>query len=145
MHKHKISQLLFVICAAALCLILNGCKSGNDSYLYDRTGFDKGTMPRDVKNVEGPNRVAPDYYYRQAAPAPAPAQAYQPQAVPPNYQPYNSQGYPAASRYYSNPYAMPPSNQYPNYDADQYYVPPAYYNNVEPQSSPRTQANTRNY
>lgn len=32
-----------------------------------------------------------------------------------------------ASRYYSNPYAMPPQNQYPYYDGDQYYVPPTYY------------------
>lgn len=37
------------------------------------------------------------------------------------------------SRFYSNPYAIPPSTQYPQYDADQYYVPPTYYQNIEPE------------
>ena len=34
-----------------------------------------------------------------------------------------------ASRYYSNPYALPPQNQYPHYDYDndRYYVPPIHY------------------
>ena len=49
----------------------------------------------------------------------------------PGQQPaYNSSPYQyqqPASRYYNNPYAMPPQNQYPYYDGDQYYVPPTYY------------------
>lgn len=43
-----------------------------------------------------------------------------------------------ASRYYSNPYALPPRNVYPYYDVDQYYVPPTSYgayNNDNPYNS----------
>lgn len=47
---------------------------------------------------------------------------------PAKYVPYKSPG----SRNYKNPYKRPPSNQYPYYDHDYYYVPPIYYNNVEP-------------
>jgi hypothetical protein len=36
-----------------------------------------------------------------------------------------------ASRFYSNPYAIPATSRYPQYDADQYYVPPTYYRNIE--------------
>lgn len=37
------------------------------------------------------------------------------------------------SRAYKNPYDFPSQNYHPYYDSDQYYVPPSYYNNVEPQ------------
>lgn len=62
-------------------------------------------------------QAPPAYYYQQ-----------QPQAYP-----YYGQA--PGSRFYSNPYAIPPSasTQYQYYDADQYYVPPTYQNNVEPQ------------
>lgn len=74
--------------------------------------------------VQNPYR-APQPVYRQAPP-------------PYYYQPQQHQLYPyydAGSRFYANPYAIPPSgsNQYQYYDADQYYVPPTYQNNVEPQ------------
>lgn len=63
---------------------------------------------------------------------------YQPQYAPPPRQdgyyysqPYYNGGYQyqyqPASRYYNNPYAVPPQNQYPYYDGDQYYVPPTSY------------------
>ncbi len=44
-------------------------------------------------------------------------------------QQYPGYGYqtPPASRYYSNPYAVPPQNVYPYYDGDQYYRPPSAY------------------
>ncbi len=41
-----------------------------------------------------------------------------------------------ASRYYSNPYAIPPQNQYPYYDGDQYYVPPTYYGTNRDNAAP---------
>ena len=73
-------------------------------------------------------RPREDYY------APPPQQYYQPTShyrQPP--QPYWQGGAPS-SRYYENPYEIPatPYGQ-PYYDADQYYVPPTYYRNVEPQ------------
>ena len=41
------------------------------------------------------------------------------------------------SRAYSNPYASPQQYSSPIYDADQYYVPPTQYYNIEkPQSNP---------
>ena len=51
----------------------------------------------------------------------------------PQYRSPYQRGVVPGSRFYSNPYAIPPSNQYPQYDADQYYVPPTYYQNVEPE------------
>jgi hypothetical protein len=57
------------------------------------------------------------------APAPARQDGYY---YAPQQQPAYQYQQPA-SRYYSNPYAMPPQNQYPYYDGDQYYVPPTYY------------------
>ena len=113
------AKLLTVIAT----LLLTSCY-GEDPYLYDRPGFDYGTRPVVAPNPRAPVRVAPDYYYRQ----PAQQNYYQQQQQ--RYQPYNNQGY-GGSRYYSNPYAMPPQGAYPNYDADQYYVPPTYYNNSD--------------
>ena len=62
---------------------------------------------------------------------------YQPAFPPPAVHPGYGGGYqyPPASRYYSNPYASPPQNQYPYYDADQYYVPPTYYGTSDSQVS----------
>ena len=72
----------------------------------------------------------------------SPQQQYQPQQyAPPQYQqptPYYYQQQPIyyqpyqqvvpQSRFYSNPYAIPPSTQNQYYDSDQYYVPPTYSN-----------------
>ncbi len=105
--------------------------SSEDPYLYDRPGFDEGNSPAKKyrQNPEGPARVAPDYYYRQPA---YPPQGYAPQQqpyyYPPQQQPYYApQQPPPGSRFYSNPYAIPPTSEYPYYDADQYYVPPTSY------------------
>lgn len=71
----------------------------------------------------------PQQYQQQPAPYYYPPQQQQ---QPAYYQPAPRYQQPqGGSRYYSNPYAIPPSSQYPNYDADQYYVPPTYYNNIE--------------
>lgn len=58
--------------------------------------------------------TVPAPYYQQVVPAYSPG-AYQ---VP-------------ASRFYSNPYAIPPSSVAPRYDIDQYYVAPRGYRNIE--------------
>ena len=130
----------------AVCFLPLIFSCTSSEHLYDRPGFDPGTIPKEATN-DGLSKIAPDYYYHQPAPyqpqpyyspqtpqAYAPPQvAYQPQPQyyypPQNYQPQGQQG---GSRFYSNPYAIPPATQYPNYDADQYYVPPAYVNNIEP-------------
>ncbi len=152
------SRNLFAPTFVAVCLFLNAscAVDDGDTYLYDKTGFDVGASPQ----MRDPNattaRVAPDYYYRQPTYAPPSPyiqpQAYQPQpyAMPPHqsYAPQPYQQIPAAyyappsspqadaggSRYYTNPYAIPPSAQAPRYDGDQFYVPPIYRNNIEPQT-----------
>ncbi|MBP7709553.1 MAG: hypothetical protein KA100_00600 [Rickettsiales bacterium] len=84
--------------------------------------------------IPTPVQNSSQYYYGQPQyqrPYQQPSPYYYPPQQPSYYPPatpYSQQG---GSRYYSNPYAIPPSTQYPNYDADQYYVPPTYYNNVE--------------
>jgi len=68
-------------------------------------------------------------YQRQQYGAPVPVQPYyyqQPAYIPGGYQV-------PASRFYSNPYAIPPSSGYQRYDIDQYYVPPTRYRNIENQ------------
>lgn len=134
-----------VVVTLALLLFLSSC-SKKDPYLYDRPGFDKGTMPNlPPSNDRGYVRVAPDYYYRQPQPVQQPSyppqqQYYQQQGGYPAqnpggyYQPYTNQA-PPSSRFYSNPYAIPPSNNYPYYDGDQYYVPPNAYQNIETQNT----------
>lgn len=62
------------------------------------------------------------YYYHQPGYAPQPVPYYQPQP-----QPYVEPG----SRYYSNPYAIPPSQYYNYYDHDYYYAAPNYYGTSE--------------
>ena len=63
----------------------------------------------------------------------------------PYQQNYPAQQYPqgGGSRYYANPYAIPPSpNYYQRSDVDQYYIPPnAYYNNNEQPRSTGAQGN----
>jgi hypothetical protein len=81
-------------------------------------------------------------YQQQPYQQPYPPQYQQAPQPAPYYYPQQQQGYyppQGGSRFYSNPYAIPATTQYPYYDADQYYVPPTYYNNVEPQSSIQAQ------
>lgn len=119
---------LLKIAAPLLLLIASSCIKSNNE--------DPAALSRNSVNVrQNPN---PYYYqppqsgyrpYVQSAAPPA-----QPYYQPPAYQapqPYSPYGGPAASRFYSNPYAIPPSTKYQRYDADQYYVPPTRYNNVE--------------
>ena len=134
-----------------LMLFVFSCKG--DDYLYDKVGFDAGERPVGIRpNPSAPVKISPDYYYRQAPVqqpyyqqgyAPAPQQQYQQQYNPYQDVPYPTQAVPR-SRTYANPYAIPPSSQYPYYDADQYYVPPTYYGNEDPNAvyGSRPQNNT---
>lgn len=158
----KIIKFLIIFVLA----ILQSCASDkydNDS-LYSSVGFDQGSMP-----MQGQQKIAPDYFYRQAqgtigggaypqgGPPAYPQQQFQPQQYQgqPQYQPpqpqqyypqtYGSvapyQVYPnAGSRFYSNPYAIPPSPYYPQYDVDQYYVPPTYSYGMEQSGAPSNRA-----
>ena len=71
------------------------------------------------RNTNVPQQPAPYFqpnpYYHQVPP-PVMRQGYN-----------DGYYYPPNSRYYSNPYALPPRGGYPYYDADQYYVPPNSY------------------
>lgn len=118
--------------------------------LYNAVGFDQGSVPN---GGSGQQKIAPDYFYRQAqggmggnyqgqvAPmqqmAPQPYPQYPQQYYPPTYGSAPYQVYPnAGSRFYSNPYAIPPSPYYPQYDVDQYYVPPTYSYGMEQSGAP---------
>ncbi len=146
---------IFINISRAFCFaFVFSCSS--DPYLYDDIGFEKGRQPSGGLSKDSPTRSPPDYYNRQQyAPQqyyPAQSQQYVtqaqvPYAVPQTMSPqqyyyaqpaYAQPAYPQpipGSRFYSNPYALPPSNYYPYYDADQYYVPPYYQNNIEPQTN----------
>lgn len=99
------------------------------------TPRDNNDQSRNSINVrQNPN----PYYYQQPQYQPPQYQQQPSYYYPPQQQyqqPYQPYGGAAGSRFYSNPYAIPPSPQYQQYDADQYYVPPTYYNNVEPQGN----------
>ncbi len=143
--RHFVSSFLFLapVRIFLLCSLLLSFSCSQPQSIYDRTGFDPGTAP----SQNGPNsvqKVAPDYYYRQQQNSYQQPIAQAPYQYPqPTYQqPYAAtpyQVYPnPASRFYSNPYAIPPSSYYPQYDADQYYVPPQqYYYKTEPQNDSR--------
>jgi hypothetical protein len=133
-HFAKHNFFLKLLVAGILFFVIS-CSSG-DPYLYDRPGFDEGNSPSKKyrQNPEGPNRVAPDYYYRQPAYPPQGYAPQQPYYYPPQQQPYYAPQPSPGSRFYSNPYAIPPTSEYPYYDADQYYVPPtSYYDRPEQQ------------
>lgn len=97
-------------------------------FLFLTTACEREVTVNHVNPVRGSYRPHSTPAYRQAPPPP-----YYYQAQPQPY-PYYGQAN-AGSRFYSNPYAIPPSasTQYQYYDADQYYVPPTYQNNVESQ------------
>lgn len=124
----KIARLVVVF----LMLLVAAC--GGDPYLYDRTGFDSDARPVVAPNPSAPRTSAPNYYpqqynapqynpqYNQYQPVPVYQAPVYPQPVPAYQQPQGG------SRYYTNPYAIPPSpGYYQRYDVDQYYVPPMYY------------------
>jgi hypothetical protein len=130
-------------------------KYARDPYLYDSPGFDSSQLSRNVGSNSNIPKSRPDYYNQEVSPSiqgqrmnnqPAygnypgqnqqrPNYYYQPTPVPrsPNQQ-YENDPRGGGSRFYSNPYAIPAyGSGYPYYDSDQYYQPPTYYNNVEPQ------------
>ncbi len=114
-------RVCFLLGAIGILIFTSSCeRDKREAYLYDKPGFDSGMMPKDP-NPNLPTRVVPNYYQPQPYPYQAPQQNYQQQILPPG------------SRFYSNPYAIPPAEYYPpQYDVDQYYVPPTYSNNIEP-------------
>jgi len=132
-----------------LCLLLLAACSSNDPYLYDRTGFDEGARPVVAPNPKAASATPPEYYYRQQQQTYPSYSAQQPVYAAPQV-PYQ-QNYPVqqqypqggGSRYYTNPYAIPPSpNYYQRLDVDQYYIPPnTYYNNTEQPKSMGAQGN----
>jgi hypothetical protein len=136
----------------AFCILLaaSSCAGdGYDQFLDQSQGAPQNTNQNFYNQQPSYGHSAPPSYspyqqqvpqyqqrtpqYQQAPVAPNPYYYQQPSYAPqtPSYQ----QG--GGSRYYSNPYAIPSSTRYPNYDADQYYVPPSGYNNVEPPSQTR--------
>ncbi len=113
-------------------MVLNSCSFSSkdltqrDANLYSTPGFEgdrpiEGALSRLDVARPGDYRVVPDYYYRSPPPQAVVPQQRQQQASP--YQPASGV-YPAASRFYTNPYALKPPAQYPYYDSDQYYTPP---------------------
>jgi len=137
---------IFLFCS--FVMFFSSCS--HDKYdnetLYNSVGFEPGSAPA----LDPRAKYSSDYYYRQAQIGGgqmgggqiggAQPMMYQGQMPQPQYQaPYPAQYYPpsyasapyqvypnAGSRFYSNPYAIPPSPYYQQYDADQYYVPPTY-------------------
>lgn len=76
-----------------------------------------------IQNQQQYYRPQQQYQPQQYAPPQyQPPSPYYYQQQPTYYQPY--QQYAPQSRFYSNPYAIPPSTQNQYYDSDQYYVPP---------------------
>lgn len=106
-------------------------------FIFSCAGNNSQEERASLKEVYNQNDPTNSYYQ-----APSAVQQYQ-QQYPQYQRPYQQQQYyqpqpyipptysVPASRYYSNPYAIPPSNSYQRYDADQYYVPPNYYQNIE--------------
>lgn len=126
-YNAKIAKITINI-SFILCLIFCFSCSGN-SRLEEKI---------DSRPVYSPNDPTNSYYQ-----VPSGIQQYQQNPYQPPYQQQRQQYYQQpyvpptyavpASRYYSNPYAIPPSTVYQRYDADQYYVPPNYYQNIERQ------------
>lgn len=149
-NKSKILHLFLFL----NIVFLSSCsrdKYDNET-LYNSVGFDQGSMPN---AGSGQQKIAPDYFYRQAQggmgggyqgqgggyPPQYQQQMPQQQYYPPNYASPPYQVYPnAGSRFYSNPYAIPPSPYYPQYDVDQYYVPPTYSYGMEQSGAPANRA-----
>lgn len=146
------SVFVTIIYITVLGLNLSSCYKGSADHLYNNVGQSPEDIarsnPNSALNLSPANINAPNYYYRYGPTVPAaPTPVY---VAPPQYQynsPYPPQGYQqpyqAGSRFYSNPYDIPPSPYYNQpYDSDQYYVPPSYYYNEGNQTSanrkPRT-------
>ena len=124
----------------ALLTLVSACTQDHP-YLYDRPGFDAGDAPKGVvRNPDPLVKAAPNYYQEQQGHQPQyyqqPPQQYYQQPVPAYAVPngYYQQREAAGSRYYSNPYSIPPAGNYyqPRYDVDQYYKPPTYYGGEAP-------------
>lgn len=110
MNKFSIVLILLVISC--------GSRNYKEQYLYDKVGFSAGRRPVNVdqnKKIKKTNPI-PNYYYK-----------------------YNSEYSYPGSKYYSNPYNIPPAKlpqqsgyqPRPVYDADQYYVLPNSYKYIE--------------
>ncbi len=97
--------------------------------------------PQTQQQYAPPQQMPPEYQQQAIPPQPIPPQPMPPQAAPvyvqaAPYSPYSQNPYVSSyqvpgSRFYANPYAIPPSPYYMNYDVDQHYVPPTSHNAVE--------------
>ncbi len=142
-----LKSFLRFLAFCALLLAFSCAGDGYDQFLDQPQVAPQNTNQNFYNQQPSYGHSAPPSYnpYRQQAPAYQQAPQYQQAPTAPNpyyyQQPRYNQPAPSyqqgGSRYYSNPYAIPPSAGYPNYDADQYYVPPSNYNNVEPASQAR--------
>ena len=161
--KFFISKILYVFLLLNLAFLSSCARDKYDNEtLYNSVGFDPGSSPN---MGAGQQKIAPDYFYRQAQgamggayqgqggampnagyqqqyqQAPQQYQQMPQQYYPPNYSSAPYQVYPnAGSRFYSNPYAIPASPYYPQYDVDQYYVPPTYSYGMEQSGAPSNRA-----
>ncbi len=93
--------------AATYLLLFGLVCCGRDPNIYDQN------------RTKAPTQTGQNYYPKTQKKL---RQYYQ---APYQRVPYSKQR--GGSRYYSNPYAIPPSSRYNVYDADHYYVPPSYY------------------
>lgn len=119
--------LRFVLAAFCLLSALS-CAQNSDEFARQRQHL-RSNNPINVTQEDPVN-----YYYQEPNTRNS---RYGQQYQSPYYQPvpaYMPGSYQVpASRFYSNPYAIPPSNVNPRYDMDQYYVPPTNYRNIERQ------------
>jgi hypothetical protein len=141
-EKTQITEIFFYI--ILICFFTFSC-AGHSEYPYrlnennERavgTKLDQTQQEyqQNIPQIQRPTPQQPIVPQNQPTTMGNPYQQNYRQQQYPNYyypSPYQQGGSPG-SRFYSDPYAIPPANQYyQRYDMDQYYVPPNYYNNVE--------------
>jgi hypothetical protein len=115
----------------AVLASLSTCSSSNSvkvNPVNSTRSYTKSATPNQNPYYQAPQAQRPNYQQQYQAPPQQYynyQQAYQPQSYQPQQQYQQPYAQPAASRFYSNPYAIPPTTQQnPRYDVDQYYVPP---------------------
>ncbi len=107
-------NFIYLVFLLSLLFSISGCyvnRYEEEDKLYDRPGFDRGSRPNGMKKY--------GYYGGMRMQQGTSRSGYRASA--------------AGSRFYSNPYDIPPAGDYPEQysDADDYYVPPNYYGNGE--------------
>ena len=122
-------KILQFVVAVFYLLFTFSCVTQGDEFAEQRRQLRKNN-PVNITQEDPVN-----YYYQE----PSSRTGYAPQQygvpAPVYYQPVTPTYVPVpASRFYSNPYAIPAApTGYQRYDMDQYYVPPTRYRNIERQ------------